>query len=204
MEKIRKNRKQLSINLGEYHDDWIAISNHFGVKPTSFVAEIIKNTIDEVRKPNEKIVLKMEELAEYIKEERKTNIYLRLNQEETAAIELYAAHIGRSKTQAIISILRSYLAAQPNYTLDEAEALERSNDELRMIGVNLNQVAHRVNKMELNTFSNHDVEDLKELMKRLNKKADTLSKEVKEHTKKVWNLLNAGRYRASFIKGDEK
>ena len=200
----KNSRRRINIDLGNYHDDWLSISEHFGVKPTTFAAALLKNTIDEVKQQNENISFKLENLAEQIKDDQKANILLRLNQEETAALELFAAHIGRSKTQAVISILRSYLANQPSYTLDEEDALENSNEELRMIGVNLNQVAHRVNMMDLDSFAKQDVEDIKELIKRLTKKTETISKEIKEHTKKVFDLLNAGRHRASFIKSEDK
>lgn len=200
----KNSRRRINIDLGDYHDDWLSLSEHYGVKPTSFAAALIKNTIDEVKQQNEKLSFKLDNLAEHIQEKRATELKLRLNQEETAALDLFAAHIGRSKTQAVISILRSYLANQPSYTLDEEDVLENSNEELRMIGVNLNQVAHRVNMMDLDSFAKQDVEDIKELIKRLTKKTETISKEIKEHTKKVFDLLNAGRHRASFLKSEDK
>ena len=202
--KNKSSRKRLYVDLGDYHDEWLQISEKFNVKPSSFAAALIKNTIDEIKQQNENISFKLDDLAEHIQDKKRTNIFLRLNSEETAALELYAAHIGRSKTQAVISILRSYLANQPSYTLDEEDALENSNEELRMIGVNLNQVAHRVNMMDLDSFAKQDIEDVKELIKRLTKKTETISKEIKEHTKKVFDLLNAGRHRASFLKSEDK
>lgn len=202
--KNKSPRKRIYVDLGDYHNEWIQISERFGVKPSSFASALIKNTIDEIKQQNEIISFKLDNLAEHIQEKRTTELKLRLNQEETAALELFAAHIGRSKTQAVISILRSYLANQPSYTLDEEDALENSNEELRMIGVNLNQVAHRVNMMDLDSFAKQDVEDVKKLIKRLTKKTETISKEIKEHTKKVFDLLNAGRHRASFLKSEDK
>lgn len=40
-------RKQLTLNLGNYHDQWLTISNELGVKPATLAAAVIKAALDE-------------------------------------------------------------------------------------------------------------------------------------------------------------
>lgn len=40
-------RKQLTLNLGKYHDQWLTISNELGVKPATLAAAVIKASLDE-------------------------------------------------------------------------------------------------------------------------------------------------------------
>ncbi|MBQ3679415.1 MAG: plasmid mobilization relaxosome protein MobC [Succinivibrio sp.] len=204
MEQIKKKRKQLSINLGPYHDEWLAISQYYGFKPSPFAAAVLKNAIDEIKQKTENSSFKFKNITESYLQKRYLELKVRLNSEEAAALEQYAAHIARSKSQALISILRAFVANQPEYTLDETEALIKSNGDLRKLGVNINQIAHRVNMMNLDTFAKQDVEEIKILIKRLNKRDEEIRKFINEHVDRVWALVNAGRHRFSFNQDKEE
>lgn len=47
MTMSNSKRKQLTINLGIYHDQWLTISNEIGVKPATLASAVIKAAIDE-------------------------------------------------------------------------------------------------------------------------------------------------------------
>lgn len=204
MEQIKRKRKQLCINLGPYHDEWLEISQYYGFKPSPFAAAVIKNAIDEIKHKTENTSFKLKKITEDYLQKRSVEIKVRLNPEETAALEQYAAHIARSKSQALISILRAFVANQPEYTLDETEALIKSNGDLRKLGVNINQIAHRINMMNLDTFSKLDAEEIKVLIRRLNKRDEEIKKFINEHVDRVLALLNAGRHRLSFNQDKEE
>ena len=110
--------------------------------------------------------------------------------------------MGISKTQAIRTLIRYFTANEPQYTLDETDALESSNEELRMIGVNINQIARRVNSMDVRRFNNYDAKTIKELVTRLVNRVDKLSGAIIDHTAKVYALINAGKHRCDLITGE--
>ena len=69
--KNKSSRKRLYVDLGDYHDEWLQISEKFNVKPSSFAAALIKNTIDEIKQQNENISFKLDDLAEHIQEKKR-------------------------------------------------------------------------------------------------------------------------------------
>ena len=65
MEQIKKQRKQLSINLGEYHDEWLELSKKFNVRPATFAAALIRNAI-EAHKLQQWDASDLKALADYL------------------------------------------------------------------------------------------------------------------------------------------
>ena len=202
MEQIKKQRKQLSINLGEYHDEWLELSKQFNVRPATFAAALIRNAI-EAHKLQQWDASDLKALADYLSSEKKKEFKVILRRDELAALDRFAGHMGISKTQAIRTLIRYFTANEPQYTLDETDALEKSNGELRMIGVNLNQIAHKVNSMDVKRFNDYDAQTIKELLNRLINKTENLRGSLLDHTKKVYDLINRGRFHHDLIT-DEK
>lgn len=201
MEKTKKKRKQLSINLGSYHDEWIKLSRQFQVRPATFAATLIRNAI-EAHKLQQWDASDLKALADYLSSEEKKGFKVILRRDELAALDRFAGHMGISKTQAIRTLIRYFTANEPQYTLDETDALESSNEELRMIGVNINQIARRVNSMDVRRFNNYDAQTIKELLERLINKIDKLSGAIRDHTEKVYSLINRGRHHLDLITGE--
>ena len=202
MEQIKKQRKQLSINLGEYHDEWLELSKQFNVRPATFAAALIRNAI-EAHKLQQWDASDLKALADYLSSEKKKEFKVILRRDELAALDRFAGHMGISKTQAIRTLIRYFTVNEPQYTLDETDALEKSNGELRMIGVNLNQIAHKVNSMDVKRFNDYDAQTIKELLNRLINKTENLRGSLLDHTKKVYDLINRGRFHHDLIT-DEK
>lgn len=202
MEQIKKQRKQLSINLGEYHDEWLELSKQFNVRPATFAAALIRNAI-EAHKLQQWDASDLKALADYLSSEEKKEFKVILRRDELAALDRFAGHMGISKTQAIRALIRYFTVNEPQYTLDETDALEKSNGELRMIGVNLNQIAHKVNSMDVKRFNDYDAQTIKELLNRLINKTENLRGSLLDHTKKVYDLINRGRFHHDLITGDK-
>ncbi len=108
-----------------------------------------------------------------------------------------ADQLYKNRNQTLIAIIRSFVANEPQYTHEEIVVLRDSNSELRKIGVNLNQIAHRTNSINFDRVS--DGETVKELLKRTIKRTDELSHTIDEHVAKVWAIINAGRYRKDLM-----
>lgn len=57
--------------------------------------------------------------------------------------------MGQTRHQALVGLVRAITVNEPQFTIGEIEQLDRSNYELHKIGVNLNQIAHRTNTVDL-------------------------------------------------------
>lgn len=194
-------RKQLTLNLGNYHDQWLTISNELGVKPATLAAAVIKAALDEHLQQQGNIEKKS--LESFLPPKgAKKDVRLYLNVDElVAAVDRMADQLHKSRNQTLIAIIRSFVANEPQYTQDEIVVLRDSNSELRKMGVNLNQIAHRTNSIDFDRVS--DGETVKELLKRMIKRTEDLSNTIDDHVAKVWAIINAGRYRKDLMKGSK-
>lgn len=193
-------RKQLTLNLGNYHDQWLTISNELGVKPATLAAAVIKAALDEHLQQQGNIEKKS--LESFLPPKgAKKDVRLYLNVDELATVDRMADQLHKSRNQTLIAIIRSFVANEPQYTQDEIVVLRDSNSELRKMGVNLNQIAHRTNSIDFDRVS--DGETVKELLKRMIKRTEDLSNTIDDHVAKVWAIINAGRYRKDLMKGSK-
>lgn len=193
-------RKQLTLNLGNYHDQWLTISNELGVKPATLAAAVIKAALDEHLQQQGNIEKKS--LESFLPPKgAKKDVRLYLNVDELAAVDRMADQLHKSRNQTLIAIIRSFVANEHQYTQDEIVVLRDSNSELRKMGVNLNQIAHRTNSIDFDRVS--DGETVKELLKRMIKRTEDLSNTIDDHVAKVWAIINAGRYRKDLMKGSK-
>ncbi len=95
MAQIKKQRKQLSINLGEYHDEWLELSKQFNVRPATFAAVLIKNAIDDYKLQQQPDLSKLKDLADYLSSDEKKEFKVILRGDELAALDRFAGHLGR-------------------------------------------------------------------------------------------------------------
>lgn len=190
-------RKQLTLNLGNYHDQWLTISNELGVKPATLAAAVIKAVLDEHLQQQQGNIEKKSLESFLPSKGAKKDVRLYLNDDELAAVDRMADQLYKNRNQTLIAIIRSFVANEPQYTHDEIVVLSDSNSEIRKIGVNLNQIAHRTNSIDFDRVS--DGETVKELLKRMIKRTEELSRTIDEHVAKVWAIINAGRYRKDLM-----
>ena len=198
MTMSNSKRKQLTLNLGIYHDQWLTISNEIGVKPATLASAVIKAAIDE-HKQQQQGNIEKKSLESFLPPKgAKKDVRLFLNTDELAAVDRMAEQLGKNRNQTLIAIIRSYVANEPQYTQDEIIELRNANNELRKIGVNLNQIAHHTNTIDFDRIT--DGKSVKELLKNFTKRAETISSTI-DNVAKVWELINAGRYRKDLIQG---
>ena len=187
----QKKRKQLTVNLGEHHDAFIKLAESYKVKPATLASMIIKQTVsEEIQSGNKK-------LAELIfpTKSKKVHQHLRLREDELKVLDEYASIMGQTLHQALIGLVRAMTVNEPQFTIGELESLENSNYELHKIGVNLNQIAHKINSMELDEFKKNQSSVVISLINILIDSADECKKNIDKHIDAVWKLINSSRYR---------
>lgn len=179
-------RKQLTVNLGEQHEAWLAYAQSCGIKPSTLAALVLK----ELLRQNG-----LDEVPVIIPSSNKRGLYIRLNPDELEFLDRTAAAMRKTRQKTVIAIIRDAIAAEPQFSLDEEKALSESNYQLSHIGVNLNQIARRVNRMDFGPFKEEKV--IKILLKKQLERTTELTAAINKHVKLVWALINAGRYRLS-------
>lgn len=178
-------RKRLFVDLGKQHDAWVDFAVKNGQRPATLAAAVLKFFLEQNNS------LAVEQLPTDI---GKRGIYIRLYPDEMECLDTMATEMRKSRQQTIVAILRDAIAAEPQFSLDEEKALVESNFQLSRIGVNLNQIAHRVNSVKVLNLSS---EECLKLLQEILKRTDNLNKAINLHVKKVWKLINAGRHRMS-------
>lgn len=182
-------RKQMTVNLGPQHGAWLDLARKLGKRPATLAAEVLKFVLEDNDAQAEVPTVN----------EARRGIYIRLHKDELECLDVMAAELGKTRQRTVIAIIRDAIAAEPQFSTAEEAALKESNYQLSKIGVNLNQIAHRVNGMGNVNLKNAQG---RELLKRLNERTDALSAAINRHVDMVWKLINAGRYRIS-LRGDD-
>ena len=185
-------RKQLTVNLGAQHDAWVSFAQKHGQRPATLAAEVCKAYLEQHQ------ALKSVEPPETC---AKRGLYIRLHEDELERLDEIAARMQRSRQHTIMAILRAASAAEPQFALEEQKALVNSNYQLSKIGVNLNQIAHRVNALQAGGLKGAEY---LALLKKMLERTDKLTTAINSHAALVWKLINAGRYRLSLRREKEE
>ena len=196
----KTKRQRIAISLGPQHDAFVAICKDCGCKPSAMASAIIKDCMGQV--------FAGQGLNDYKKmchahSKSSKHQHILLNDDELESLDNYALIMGQTRHQAIVGIIRSVIANIPQFTIGEIEQLEKSNYELNKIGVNLNHIAHQTNKLSSGYFNDSNVQLLKDLNKKQFERNTYCLKVIKEHTKKVWELIQASRYRTSLTQNKQ-
>ena len=185
-------RCRLSVSLGAQYEAFVSMCKKQDCKPSALASYILKSMVQEEVRISEDPQIK--NLVTTAKSNSKHQ-HILLREDELAKLDRYAFIMGMTRHQAIIGIIRSVIADEPQFTIGEIEQLAKSNYELHKLGVNLNQIAHRTNTVDFSNFTDHNAEELKTLFNGLIERTDKFTKIVQDHTDKVWKLINASRIR---------
>lgn len=189
-----KKRVVTSFEIGSLKEPWEAYCKANGVSSGEALCRVIQKltgadtsklpksaTRSEAKVTNPTGVLSTREGIE----KKRHRIYLSLTASENKAVEARAKADGFDKSAAwVIALVRAKLTSQPQFSMQEIDILGESNHQLLMIGRNLNQVARALNVTPGRSTGQFDAELI-----------GTLTNSVKEHVKKVGNVLRAAVYR---------
>lgn len=185
-------RCRLSVSLGAQYEAFVSMCKKQDCKPSTLASYILKSMVqEEVRISDDPQIKNLVTTAK----SNSKHQHILLREDELAKLDRYAFIMGMTRHQAIIGIIRSVIADEPQFTTGEIEQLAKSNYELHKLGVNLNQIAHRTNTVDFSNFTDKNKEELKTLFNGLIERTDKFTKIVQDHTDKVWKLINASRIR---------
>jgi len=185
-------RCRLSVSLGAQYEAFVSMCKKQDCKPSALASYILKSMVqEEVRISDDPQIKNLVTTAK----SNSKHQHILLREDELAKLDRYAFIMGMTRHQAIIGIIRSVIADEPQFTTGEIEQLAKSNYELHKLGVNLNQIAHRTNTVDFSNFTDKNEEELKTLFNGLIQRTDKFTKIVQDHTDKVWKLINASRIR---------
>jgi antitoxin component of RelBE/YafQ-DinJ toxin-antitoxin module len=119
-------------------------------------------------------------------DESRSRLELRLSKSEFASIERIAEQAGTSANKWIADLARSYITHEPQFGMHELQAVGESNNQLRAIGRNLNQIALALNR------GGQGGDALGLIVK--------LTSDINEHTEKVNSVIrsNLDRWRVTW------
>lgn len=185
-------RCRLSVSLGAQYETFVSMCKKQDCKPSALASYILKSMVqEEVRISDDPQIKNLVTTAK----SNSKHQHILLREDELAKLDRYAFIMGMTRHQAIIGIIRSVIADEPQFTTGEIEQLAKSNYELHKLGVNLNQIAHRTNTVDFSNFTDKNKEELKTLFNGLIERTDKFTKLVQDHSDKVWKLINASRIR---------
>lgn len=185
-------RCRLSVSLGAQYEAFVSMCKKQDCKPSALASYILKSMVqEEVRISDDPQIKNLVTTAK----SNSKHQHILLREDELAKLDRYAFIMGMTRHQAIIGIIRSVIADEPQFTTGEIEQLAKSNYELHKLGVTLNQIAHRTNTVDFSNFTDKNKEELKTLFNGLIERTDKFTKLVQDHSDKVWKLINASRIR---------
>ena len=186
-----KKRCRLAIDLGEHHEAFLELAKKYDVKPATLAAIIIKQAIsDEVQNGDKRIACLIPAATN-----NTSHQHLRLREDELKVLDEYSSIMGQTRHQALVGLVRAITVNEPQFTIGEIESLEKSNYELHKIGVNLNQIAHKTNMLDLEKFKNTQAEIIMQLINSLIDRTDGCHNMIVKHIETVWKLINSARFR---------
>lgn len=118
---------------------------------------------------------------------------LLLKESENAALTRISTAQGMSRQQLVIGLIRMAAASEAQFTKDETQTLYAATWELRKIGVNINQIARRLNE-EAKAGRLHGTEAAQFL-----KLSTALTNRMEHVVGKVGDLIKASRARCKLV-----
>lgn len=151
-----------------------------GQSPSEAVRRVIRHLLKNSGDGHEFDVVRQ------MADETRVRIELRMTESEREAVERIAERAGASANKWITDLIRSYVTHDPQFGMHELQAVGESNNQLRAIGRNLNQIALALNR-------GGQAGDLSAVVARL-------VDEINQHTEKVHSVIrsNLERWRITW------
>jgi len=180
---MEEKSRYIKIYLGDVlKEKWLNYCDQTGKKPGTAIKEEIARKLSAADN-QQKVFSQKPDTPD---EEPKIRFEILLTPSEKKAIEERAALENCSQRRWIIDAIRAGLTGEPQFNMEEIEALGESNYQLLAIGRNLNQIARHLNAEQKESDPGKPPEEPITLLeiKRLKDKIDT-------HVNKVSNAIRA-------------
>jgi tRNA U34 5-carboxymethylaminomethyl modifying enzyme MnmG/GidA len=189
-------RHRLSIDLGDQHEAWINICKKYKQRPSTMAREVLLDVMIGERANFSKIIEDLKKIS-HAEADKVIKQRVSLRADEIAALDRFAQIMEVKRHDALVMIIREFVANEPHFTYDEISAVQRSNRYMRMCTTNLNEMAKKINSLAKDEVY---YDDIKSLITRVRQECRDLKQKVELHTKCVWNLFYTGRNRVPLIK----
>ncbi len=190
------NRKRISVDLGDQHDAWFLLAQKYNQRPSTMAREALISILVGEKASSPEITKEIKKNC-HSDRESKVRQEISLRDDEAAALDRYAKKIGVNRHQAIIYIIREFVANEVHFSDEETTELAISNSNLRKISTNLNQMAKKINSLAQDEVK---YRDLKSLTAQVGSQCKELKRQVKLHCQTVWTLINTARNRGKIDK----
>ena len=173
---MEKPSRAMNIHLGaDLKARWVDYCAGLGKTPGAAIKEAIEQQLEKAAKfPPAKTY---QQTAEAPDGEPKVRFEILMTRSEKAAVEERANLERCSQRRWIIDAIRAGLTHEPQFSMDEIEALGESNYQLLAIGRNLNQVAKAMNEGRRDSVTVESIERLRAI--------------IDAHTEKVSGAIRA-------------
>lgn len=179
-----KPSRAMNIHLGaDLKVRWIDYCVGLGKTPGAAIKEAIEQQLEKAGEfPRPKIYQQTHEAPDG---EPKVRFEILLTQSEKAAV-LERADLERcSQRRWIIDAIRAGLTREPQFSMNEIDALGESNYQLLSLGRNLNQIAKRLNE---GNFAPVTVQAIDQLREKIDKHTDAVSTAIRASLER-WDIV---------------
>ena len=173
---MEKPSRAMNIHLGaDLKARWVDYCAGLGKTPGAALKEAIEQQLEKAAKSPPPPPLR--QTGQAPDDEPKVRFEILMTRSEKAAVEERANLERCSQRRWIIDAIRAGLTHEPQFSMDEIDALGESNYQLLAIGRNLNQVAKAMNEGRRDTVTIESIERLRQI--------------IDEHTDKVSRAIGA-------------
>lgn len=191
-------RNRLSIDLGDQHDAWIELSRRFEQRPATLAREVLRDLIICERAKCRDIIRELIKKS-HAKPDKAVKQRISLRADEIEALDRYARELGVKRHDALVRIVRDFVANEPQFSKKELEALQQSNKSMTDCALNLSEMGRKINSLAKDKAY---YEDLKPLIVSVRRECRELKHKIELHAKAVCDVINAGKSRIPLkIKG---
>lgn len=136
-----KNSDVLSVRIpAELKAEWEHYCRARNQSPSHAVRMVIRHLLKK------EVGSQQPQVSAYDPDESRTRVEIRLTNSERNSVERVAAHLGTSPNKWITDLVRAYITHEPQLGMHELQVIGESNNQLRAIGRNLNQIALNLNR----------------------------------------------------------
>ena len=184
-------RNRLSIDLGDQHEAWINFCKKYKQRPSTMAREVLLDVMICEKLNNPKIIADLKKIS-HAEADKVIKQRVSLRADEIAALDRFAQTMEVKRHDALVMIIREFVANEPHFTYDEISAVYRSNHHMRKCVVNLNQMAKKINSLAKDEVY---YDDIKSLITSVRRECRDMYHKVELHARCVWDMVNAGRNR---------
>ena len=170
---MEKENPYLNLYLGALKKPWSDYCESLGKKPGAALKEAIEQQLEKAAKNPPPL----RQTGVVPDDEPKVRFEILMTKSEKAAVEERANLERCSQRRWIIDAIRAGLTHEPQFSMDEIDALGESNYQLLAIGRNLNQVAKAMNEGRRDSVTVESIERLRAI--------------IDAHTEKVSRAIGA-------------